>query len=237
MSRSDRSRGPLLVIAGAGSGKTNTLAHRVAHLVRTGADPQRMLLLTFSRRAAAEMERRAARMLQRVLAAAARRRRHHAAVGGHLPQHRRAAAARVRRAHRPGRIVHHPRPRRCRRPDGAGAPRDRVCRATKKRFPPKGTCLAIYSRVVNSGEPLAEVLQTPSRGARSGKPSSRRCSARTSASQAGAERARLRRPAAVLVGDDGRARARRARSARASTTCWSTNTRTPIGCRRRSCWR
>src|SRR5690606_15177227 len=46
---------PLLVIAGAGSGKTNTLAHRVAHLVVNGADPLRILLLTFSRRAAAEM--------------------------------------------------------------------------------------------------------------------------------------------------------------------------------------
>lgn len=47
---------PLLVIAGAGSGKTNTLAHRVANLVMHQADPQRMLLLTFSRRAAMEME-------------------------------------------------------------------------------------------------------------------------------------------------------------------------------------
>ena len=55
----ERDEGPLLVIAGAGSGKTNTLAYRVAHLVRNGADPQRILLLTFSRRAAAEMERRA----------------------------------------------------------------------------------------------------------------------------------------------------------------------------------
>ena len=43
---------PLLVIAGAGSGKTNTLAHRVAHLVVNGADPRRILLVTFSRRAA-----------------------------------------------------------------------------------------------------------------------------------------------------------------------------------------
>ena len=48
---------PLLIIAGAGSGKTDTLAHRVAHLVMSGADPHRILLLTFSRRAAAEMER------------------------------------------------------------------------------------------------------------------------------------------------------------------------------------
>jgi DNA helicase-2/ATP-dependent DNA helicase PcrA len=44
---------PLLIIAGAGSGKTNTLAHRVAHLIVSGVDPRRMMLLTFSRRAAA----------------------------------------------------------------------------------------------------------------------------------------------------------------------------------------
>ena len=40
--------GPLLIIAGAGSGKTNTLAHRVAHLIVGGADPRRILLLTFT---------------------------------------------------------------------------------------------------------------------------------------------------------------------------------------------
>src|SRR5437016_14654581 len=55
---------PLLVIAGAGSGKTNTLARRVANLVRHGADPQRIMLLTFSRRAAQEMERRVGGVLQ-----------------------------------------------------------------------------------------------------------------------------------------------------------------------------
>ena len=59
---------PLLVIAGGGSGKTNTLAHRVAHLIVLGADPRCILLLTFSRRAAAEMTRRA----ERILAEAAR---------------------------------------------------------------------------------------------------------------------------------------------------------------------
>src|ERR1700682_535293 len=69
--RSDE-QGPLLVIAGAGSGKTNTLAYRVAHLVFSGADPQRILLLTFSRRAAAELERRAGQLLLRVLGAAAK---------------------------------------------------------------------------------------------------------------------------------------------------------------------
>src|SRR5712692_10548762 len=55
--------GPLLIIAGAGSGKTNTLAHRVAHLLVNGADPRRILLLTFSRRAAAEMARRVERIV------------------------------------------------------------------------------------------------------------------------------------------------------------------------------
>src|SRR6516165_12218390 len=55
---------PLLVIAGAGSGKTSTLAHRVAHLIVRGADPRRILLMTFSRRAAAEMTRRAERVLR-----------------------------------------------------------------------------------------------------------------------------------------------------------------------------
>ncbi len=46
---------PLLVIAGAGSGKTAMLAHRVAALVLAGADPKRIMLATFSRRAAAEL--------------------------------------------------------------------------------------------------------------------------------------------------------------------------------------
>ena len=49
---------PLLIIAGAGTGTTTTLAHRVAHLIATGTDPRRILLLTFTRRAAAEMTRR-----------------------------------------------------------------------------------------------------------------------------------------------------------------------------------
>src|SRR5438477_4389704 len=57
----------LLVIAGAGSGKTNTLAHRVAHLIVNGADPRRILLMTFSRRAAAEMTRRVDRIAQLVM--------------------------------------------------------------------------------------------------------------------------------------------------------------------------
>ena len=54
--------GPLLVVAGAGTGKTMTLASRVAYLIEQGTPPERILLLTFTRRAAAEMIRRAAQM-------------------------------------------------------------------------------------------------------------------------------------------------------------------------------
>ncbi len=54
--------GPLLVIAGAGTGKTMTLACRVAELIGKGVPPERILLLTFTRRAAAEMIRRASNM-------------------------------------------------------------------------------------------------------------------------------------------------------------------------------
>lgn len=60
--------GPLLVIAGAGTGKTKTLAARVAFLVQGGLSPDRILLLTFARRAAAEMISRAERMCGQTMA-------------------------------------------------------------------------------------------------------------------------------------------------------------------------
>src|SRR5215831_21294701 len=59
--------GPLLILAGAGTGKTDTLAHRVAHLVLHGVDPARILMLTFTRRAALEMRRRAHEITRRAL--------------------------------------------------------------------------------------------------------------------------------------------------------------------------
>ncbi|HEY7393737.1 MAG TPA: ATP-dependent helicase [Gemmatimonadaceae bacterium] len=57
------SDGPLLIIAGAGTGKTRTLVYRVAHLIERGVAPERILLLTFTRRAAHEMLSRAERLV------------------------------------------------------------------------------------------------------------------------------------------------------------------------------
>ncbi len=147
---------PLLVIAGAGSGKTNTLAHRVARLIEQGADPQRILLLTFSRRAAGEMTHRAAAVLQRVMGLRQ--------LPGALPWagtfH--SIGARLLRDYA-GRIgldeaftIHD----RGDSEDLMGMVRSDIgLTRTEKRFPLKGTCLAIYSRVVNSCAPLPQVLQ------------------------------------------------------------------------------
>ena len=152
---------PLLVVAGAGSGKTNTLAHRVARLILAGADPQRLLLLTFSRRAASEMTQRAANVLHRVLHGAANK----VQVISSLPWagtfH--SLGARLLREYA-GRIgldesftIHD----RGDSEDLMGMVRHEIgATSTQKRFPLKGTCLAIYSRVVNSREPLDQVLQS-----------------------------------------------------------------------------
>jgi DNA helicase-2/ATP-dependent DNA helicase PcrA len=59
--------GPMLILAGAGTGKTNTLAHRTAHLVLNGVDPARILMLTFTRRAAQEMIRRTQTIVAEVM--------------------------------------------------------------------------------------------------------------------------------------------------------------------------
>jgi DNA helicase II / ATP-dependent DNA helicase PcrA len=147
----------LLVIAGAGSGKTNTLAHRVAHLIRHGADPQRMMLLTFSRRAAQEMERRVGSVLQRALGLAPTQ---------HLPSlpwsgtfHGIGARLLREYAMRVGLdetfTIHD----RGDAEDLMGLVRHEIgLSETKNRFPLKGTCLSIYSRVLNTCEPLDRVL-------------------------------------------------------------------------------
>jgi DNA helicase-2/ATP-dependent DNA helicase PcrA len=149
--------GPLLVIAGAGSGKTNTLACRVAHLVFTGADPQRILLLTFSRRAAVEMERRAGQFLSRALRTSAQARPPMLRWAGTFH----SVGARLLREYAE-RIGLHASFTILDRGDAedllALVRHDLGLSATKQRFPTKATCLAIYSRVVNGGTALDDVL-------------------------------------------------------------------------------
>jgi DNA helicase-2/ATP-dependent DNA helicase PcrA len=145
--------GALLIVAGAGTGKTATLAHRVAYLISQGADPRRILLLTFTRRAAAEMLRRVDALLRN--------------GNGGPPGSRvwggtfHAVAARLLRIHARDLGM---------QPDftimdrGDAEDLMNVARAGLglgrggARFPQKSTCLDVYSRCVNAQQPLAEVL-------------------------------------------------------------------------------
>ncbi|MGQ0540057.1 MAG: UvrD-helicase domain-containing protein, partial [Gemmatimonadaceae bacterium] len=140
--------GPLLVIAGAGTGKTRTLVYRVAHLIERGVSPDRILLLTFTRRAAEEMLVRAERIV------GSRSRQVH---GGTFH----ATAHRLLRRFGPE----------------AGVARDfsimdqgdaqdlmQLSRATlgyadtKRRFPKKETLHYVYSRHINTEQPVGAVL-------------------------------------------------------------------------------
>jgi len=151
--------GPLLVIAGAGSGKTNTLAHRVAHLIVKGADPRRILLMTFSRRAAAEMARRVERICAQVLGANAAIMTDALAWAGTFH----GIGARLLHDYaeqiglNPDFTIHD-------REDSADLMNlirhELGFSKMESRFPTKGTCLSIYSRTVNSEIPLDEVLRT-----------------------------------------------------------------------------
>ncbi|HKU87130.1 MAG TPA: ATP-dependent helicase, partial [Casimicrobiaceae bacterium] len=149
--------GPLLIIAGAGSGKTSTLACRAAHLIAHGADPQRVLLLTFSRRAAEALERRAGAYLQRVHRST---RRPPPALPWSGTFH--SVGARLLREYAPSIGLHES----FSIADRADAEdlldlvrHDRGYSATRNRFPAKATCLAIYSRVVNGETSLDDVLE------------------------------------------------------------------------------
>jgi DNA helicase-2/ATP-dependent DNA helicase PcrA len=148
----------LLVIAGAGTGKTSTLAHRVANLIRHGADPQRMMLLTFSRRAAQEMERRVGGVLQKALGLPQQQSLPNLPWSGTFH----SIGARLLReyAGRIGLEESFTIQDRGDAEDLMGMVRHDIGLAeTKNRFPLKGTCLGIYSRVLNTRDPLERVLQ------------------------------------------------------------------------------
>jgi DNA helicase-2/ATP-dependent DNA helicase PcrA len=144
------SGGPLLILAGAGTGKTTTLCSRVAWLVSQGVAPERILLLTFTRRAAREMLERTAGL---VALPGGRR----GVVGGTFH----SVAHHFVRAH--GSVFD--------LPAGFGLldagdaadvldllREEHGYAQSARRFPKKSTLLDIYSRTVNAQRPLSEVL-------------------------------------------------------------------------------
>ncbi|HEY5645431.1 MAG TPA: ATP-dependent helicase [Pseudomonadales bacterium] len=157
------SAGPLLIIAGAGTGKTSTLAHRVAWLLLQGVDPERIALMTFTRRAAQELLSRAERIAQEALAAAP-------GSGAFHPNATRqmwsgtfhAIGNRLLREYAhvlgldPGFSV-------IDRGDSADLidlkRQELGLTSQAKRFPRKDTCLGIYSHRVNTQGSLTETLE------------------------------------------------------------------------------
>lgn len=151
--------GPLLVIAGAGTGKTMTLAHRVAHLIIQGVSPERILLLTFTRRASQEMIRRVDAIVRRSLTAGGS----NVLAAGILPWSGTFHSVGNRLLRRfaanvgldPGFSV-------LDRGDAADVMdvvrHELALTGKSRRFPKKDTCLAIYSRCVNAQKELTKVL-------------------------------------------------------------------------------
>ena len=148
--------GPLLVVAGAGTGKTATLAARVAHLIEAGADPTRILLLTFTRRAAAEMISRVETLVRTATGGAGTSRparvnggTFHSVAAHLLREHAReiglSPSFTILDRGDAEDLMHA-----CRTDLGLGG--------SARRFPQKSTCVDIYSRCVNAREVLAEVL-------------------------------------------------------------------------------
>jgi len=154
--------GPLLIVAGAGTGKTDTLAHRVAHLVMHGVDPARIMMLTFTRRAATEMRRRAHELAKSAL---------NETLGG-VSQSILQRMSWAGTFHSVGnRLLRHyarhlkldPQFSVLDRGDSADlmdSLRQELGLAQKEqRFPRKDTCLQIYSHRVNTQRPLKETLE------------------------------------------------------------------------------
>jgi DNA helicase-2/ATP-dependent DNA helicase PcrA len=170
--------GPLLIVAGAGTGKTATLVHRVAWLIAQGVEPGRILLLTFTRRASAEMLRRVDVLLRQL--ASPGRQPGDSDDEEPNPRANARGSPSLRSTRVWGGTFHAVATRLLRRYGKAiGLPSEfgvhdrtdsedllNVVRTdlnlakTDKRFPKKGTCMDIYSRCVNSREKLGHVLKT-----------------------------------------------------------------------------
>jgi DNA helicase-2/ATP-dependent DNA helicase PcrA len=141
--------GPLLIVAGAGTGKTKTLACRVAHLIDRGVSPERILLLTFTRRAADEMLSRAGRLVGNESGVKV--------WGGTFH----AVANRLLRIH--GAAINLPRDFTVMDESDAADLMNLIrselgLAKTDRRFPRKATLVKIYSHTVNAQRPLREVL-------------------------------------------------------------------------------
>jgi len=150
---------PLLIIAGAGTGKTNTLAHKTAQVLLNGASPERILLVTFARRAASELSSRTNRIIE--LQRHQENKKYQPVKISWMGTFH-SIAVRLLREHANSiglesdfTIMDR----------GDSADLIDVIRhelrftSTENRFPKKKTCIEIYSRCVNSQQPIAEVLE------------------------------------------------------------------------------
>ncbi|HTW08834.1 MAG TPA: ATP-dependent helicase [Acidimicrobiales bacterium] len=154
--------GPLLVIAGAGTGKTRALISRVAYLLQGGTSPERILLLTFTRRAADEMLARAARLV--------------GASGGRRPWGGTFHAVAHRFVSAYAEVIGFPSGFSVLAPSDACDLMELMrtehgLSGTAQRFPRTATLVDIYSRCINTSQPLSDILATdfpwcePHRGA------------------------------------------------------------------------
>jgi DNA helicase-2/ATP-dependent DNA helicase PcrA len=140
--------GPILVIAGAGSGKTRTLVYRVARLIESGTDPSRIMLLTFTNKAAREMLRR----VEALLSVDTRR-----LMGGtfHSVGNRLLRRFGSRLGLAPNFTILDEEDA---REMFEAATSDEGIRTTEKRFPKGDVLLDLYSFTVNTGKTFMEVL-------------------------------------------------------------------------------
>ena len=158
----EHDRRPVLVLAGAGTGKTNTLVHRLAYLIHQGCPPERICLLTFTRRAAQEMIARAKALLERLSRSDSKLRElltgdrfawagtFHAVAAALLRRYGSAVGL------APGFVIHD----RADSEDLMDLLRDELgLNKRGNRFPRKETCMDIYSRCINHQRHLTYVLE------------------------------------------------------------------------------